>query len=136
MAKRSQVRHDNKPVEENLGMSAVVESGGLLFLSGIIALDEQMQPVAEGDMAGQINFIYQKLEQILGFYSVGLEQVVNETVFVTDLQKMIEAAPVRTEKYLHCGAPATTAVEVSKLFHPACLIEIQVVAEGPDYTGK
>lgn len=136
MAKPTQIRYDNKINEQNLGMSAVVESRGLLFLSGIIALDDQMQPVAEGDMAGQIDFVYSKLEHVLSLYSVGLEEVVSETIFATDLAKIIEVASVRTAKYAHCVPPATTAVEVSKLFHPACMIELQAVAESPNYSGK
>ena len=131
MAKANQILHMNEAVEKPLGFAAVAQSGNMLYLSGIIAADETLKVVAPGDMAGQITHIYNLMEATLGMYGADLSHVVNEIVFVTNIQALVGAGDARTKRYAKCAPPACTAVQVSALFLPEAMIEIHAVAEMP-----
>lgn len=129
MARIEQVVYFNEPVEKQFGFAALVKTGELLHLSGVLAVDEQLNVVAPGDMPGQIERIYDVIEATLALVRADLSSVVNETVFVTDMQAFAAAAAVRSKRYSKCAPPASTAVQVAGLFFPGCVIEIQVVAQ-------
>jgi enamine deaminase RidA (YjgF/YER057c/UK114 family) len=129
MAHESQVRFLVEPVERALGFAAVVEAGGFLHLSGIVSVDETaMNVIGEGDMAAQLNRIYDIMEQLLARSQASLRHVVKETIFATDLAALGAAVGVRNARYGDNAPPATTAVEVKALFFPTALVEIEAVA--------
>jgi 2-iminobutanoate/2-iminopropanoate deaminase len=127
----SQVQYYNEPVEKQLGFVASVQTGKTLHLSGIVAVDDQLNVVAPNDVGGQIERIYDILEKTLAKSGATLAHVVNELIFVTDMQKFAAAGAVRAKRYAKCTPPATTAVQVSALFLPAAMIEIQATAVLP-----
>ena len=132
MAHVSQVQYFNEAVEKQMGFVASVQTGKTLHLAGIVSIDEALNVVAPGDMAGQIERIYDIMEKTLAKSGATLQHVVNELVFVTDLQKFgPEASAARARRYAKCTPPATTAVQVSALFFPAAMIEIQATAVLP-----
>ncbi len=108
----------------------MVQTGKTLHLAGIVAIDEALNVVAPGDMAAQIERVYDIMEKTLAKSGATLQHVVNEMIFVTDLQKF--AAPrrsaARAKRYAKCTPPATTAVQVTALLFPAAMIEIQATA--------
>ena len=128
MAHISQVQHYNEPVEKQLGFAAIVQTGKTLHLSGIVSIDEEVNVVGAGDMAAQVSRVYDIMEETLAKNGATLANVAHEFIFVTDLQKFSEGAPVRQQRYAGCAAPATTAVQVSALFFPEAMIEIQATA--------
>ena len=128
MAHISQVQHFNEPVEKQLGFAAIVQTGKTLHLAGIVAIDDALNVVAPGDMAGQIARVYDIMEATLALNGATLAHVVNELIFVTDLSKMVEASPVRLQRYARYAPPAATAVQISALMFPAAMIEIQATA--------
>jgi len=127
----SQVQYYNEPVEKQLGFVAMVQTGKTLHLAGIVSIDDQLNVVAPDDMGGQIERVYDIIEKTLAKSGATLQHVVNEMIFVTDLQKFAAAGAVRAKRYAKCAPPATTAVQVSALFFPAAMIEIQVTAVLP-----
>lgn len=129
MARLSQIQNFNKPVEDAMGFSAIVSSNGLLHLAGVIAVNEQAEVTAPGDMKAQVERIYDILEITLGKCGATLEHVVNEVVYTTDLAAFMEAGPVRAKRYEKHAFPAATAVQVSGLAIPGALVEIQVTAQ-------
>jgi enamine deaminase RidA (YjgF/YER057c/UK114 family) len=132
MAHVSQVQYFNEAAEKQLGFVALVQSGKTLHLSGIIAVDEALNVVAPGDMVGQIERVYDIMEKTLAKSGATLQHVVNELIFVTDLQKYgPEASAARARRYAKCTPPATTGVQVSALFFPGAMIEIQATAVLP-----
>jgi enamine deaminase RidA (YjgF/YER057c/UK114 family) len=131
MARLNQAQYVNDAVEKQYGFAACVQSGKTLYLSGLIAMDENMQVVAPGDMAGQIDKIYDHMEGILALHQASLVNVVNELIFVTSMQALVEAAPARVARYArvpNCAFPTSTAVQVGALFLPEAMIEIQATA--------
>ncbi len=129
MAKSHQTLHFNKPVEDAMGFSALVHANGLLHLSGIISIDETMQVHAPGDMAAQVERIYDIIELTLGKCGATLAHVVNEVMYTTDMAKLMEAAPVRAKRYAKCAYPASTAVQISALAFPDAMLEVQIMAQ-------
>jgi enamine deaminase RidA (YjgF/YER057c/UK114 family) len=108
-----------------------VEAGaGLLFVSGITARDQDGTIQGLGDVGEQTDWILRQLGQIAGAAGATLDDVVKVTVFVRDSRYM---PIVRQVKHEHFGepGPASTTVEVSGLFDPAQLIEIEAVLTLP-----
>jgi enamine deaminase RidA (YjgF/YER057c/UK114 family) len=128
MAKNSQAQFFNEPVERQLGFAAMVHSGNTLYLSGLVSVDEKLNVVGVGDMAAQINRIYDQMEQILAMSQATLANVVNEMMYTTNMQALIQAAGVRVARYAKYAPPAATGVQVSALFFPDALLEIQATA--------
>ncbi len=129
MAKPGQVQHFNKPLEDSFGFSAIVHANGLLHLAGIVSIDEKAEVVGAGDMAAQIDRIYDIMEQTLAMNGATLEHVVSEVIYTTDMEKLIAAIPARAKRYEGYANPATTAVQIVALAFPDAMLEIQVMAQ-------
>ena len=128
MAKANQVQYFNVAIEKQMGFAAIVQTDNTLRLSGVVSVDEQMQVVGAGDMAAQITQVYDIIEKVLAMNQATFANVVNEMIFVTDIAALAEAASVRAARYADCAPPASTAVQVSALFFPEAMIEVQVTA--------
>jgi enamine deaminase RidA (YjgF/YER057c/UK114 family) len=128
MAKNSQVQFLMEPIERELGFAAMVQHGNMLWLSGLIAVDENLQIVGKGDMGAQITQIYNLMEKVLAMSQATLENVVSEVMYTTDLQALVAAAHVRKARYARWAPPANTGVQVSALFLPDAMLEIQATA--------
>lgn len=130
MAKHSQVQYLNEAVEKQLGFAAIVQTGNTLRLSGIVSIDEQMNVVGADDMGAQISQIYDIMEMTLAKSQATLANVVNEMIFVTDIAALGDpaVASMRVSRYGDNAPPAATAVQVSALFFPGAMIEIQATA--------
>ena len=128
MAKNSQVQFFNETLERQLGFAAMVQTGKTLRLSGIISVDEKLNVVGPGDMARQINQIYDIMEKTLAMSGATLENVVNEVMYTTNMQALVQANGARVARYAKCAPPASTGVQVSALFLPDAMLEIQATA--------
>lgn len=127
MARQDQVYHQ-RASEEAFSYSHTVKAGNTLFISGIVSWNENSEPQAVGDMAGQITNIYQELKAILAKHDAGLENLVKETVFTTDIEALMAALPARGAFFSDCAPPASTLVQVERLVLPEFLVEIEFVA--------
>jgi reactive intermediate/imine deaminase len=107
--------------------SHATRAGDLLFVSGQVALDEKGQVVGEGDMARQSEFILGNLGRILEDQGSSFDRVLHVRTFLTDMSLLREYSDVRS-RYFTGEPPASTTVEVSRLFQPGLLIEVEVVA--------
>jgi enamine deaminase RidA (YjgF/YER057c/UK114 family) len=133
MARWDQVVRINREAEERFNLSAAVRSNGTVYLSGLTAIDENMQVVGVGDIEAQVRQIYSRLERALAACGCSPLHVVSETVYTTDIEGLGQAAWIRDRFYESANAapPAATAVEVRRLFFPEALIELAVTAEMP-----
>ncbi|TDQ54213.1 RidA family protein [Actinorugispora endophytica] len=113
-----------------------VELGGgaLLFVSGQVALDEAGEVVAPGDMAVQSREVMRSLDALLRAEGATLADVVSIRTFLTDMSRLPEYAAARRE-FLPGTPPTSTTVEVSALFRPGAVIEVEVVAALPARAG-
>ncbi|WP_436498987.1 RidA family protein [Actinokineospora sp. HUAS TT18] len=107
---------------------AVVDLGPtrLLVLSGQVAFDERGDLVGD-DMAAQTTQIFEVAAKLLGHYGADFTDVVNIRTYLTDMAQLAEYAAVR-RRYLNGRPPTSTTVEVSRLFLPGALLEVEFTA--------
>ena len=119
------------PVAKYSHVATVEVGGGLLaFISGQVAMDDNVELVAPGDMAGQAEFCMRQIEGILRSLGGSFADVLKMTTFLTDMSQLAEVGEVRA-RFIADPPPASTAVEVSRLAREGLLIEIEAVAAIP-----
>ena len=106
--------------------SQAIKAGGLLFVSGQVALQPgSSEPVSEA-IGEQTEQVFANLRAILEAAGSSLDRIVKTTVYLTnldDFQGMIEVY----KQYVGDLPPARATIEVSKL--PAgSLVEIEAIA--------
>ena len=108
---------------------ARAEVGGktILQVSGQVAIDGDGKIVGGNDMAAQAEYIMGNITAILAAQGANLADVVNIRTYVTDMGRLPEYGKVRAARFT--GTPPTvTTVEVSRLFVPGALLEVEVLA--------
>lgn len=105
--------------------------GALLLLSGQVAVDDDGAVVAPDDAAAQTERIFELIAGILAAHGAGLGDVAHIRTFMTDLNDLPAYGSVR--RRLFPGTPpASTTVEVSRLFLPGARLEVEVTAVVPE----
>jgi 2-iminobutanoate/2-iminopropanoate deaminase len=98
----------------------------ILQLSGQVAIDADGDIVAD-NMAAQAEYIMDNIAAILAAHGAALADVVNIRAYLTDMSQLPEYGKVRSARFT--GTPPTvTTVEVSRLFVPGALLEVEVLA--------
>ena len=121
-------RYVNEAAERQLGYCRAVRAGDLVYLSGAVSWDENLQPLHVGDIAGQIDQAYANLTRGLAAFDLTFDDVVKENGFVTDMDAAIGALGARAKYYDSGLLPAATWIGVSRLFHPDLMVEIELIA--------
>jgi enamine deaminase RidA (YjgF/YER057c/UK114 family) len=96
----------------------------LLILSGQIAVDENGE--THGDIVTQSERIFELIGGILEAHGSGFDRVAHIRTFMTNLDDLPGYGTVR--RRLFPQNPASTTVEVSRLFRPGALLEVEVTA--------
>lgn len=91
-----------------------VISGGLLFVSGQIAIDPATDKVIEGDVAKQTEQVLKNLLAVLKEAKMGPENVVKTTVYLTDMADFPKMNEVYA-RFLGKEPPARSTVQASGL---------------------
>lgn len=107
-----------------------LDGGSLLFLAGQVAVDDDGQLVGEGDIAAQTERTFEIIGGLLAAHGASFSDVLHIRTFLTDISQLPEYGAVRA-RYLTGTPPASTTVEVSRLFRPGFLVEIEVTAAVP-----
>jgi enamine deaminase RidA (YjgF/YER057c/UK114 family) len=114
------------PYEVRFGYSRVVRAGDFVRVGGTTSVDEN--GIVLGDTPyEQAVEILRKLVHELARGGASAEQVVETRVYVTDISRGEEVARAHGE-VLGTIRPVMTMVEVSGLFDPRMLVEIEAVA--------
>jgi enamine deaminase RidA (YjgF/YER057c/UK114 family) len=101
----------------------------MLLLSGQVALDGDGNLVGGNDMTAQADFIMDNITAILAAHGASLAEVVNIRTYLTDMGRLPEYGSVRAARFAGSRPkPTSTTVEVSRLFIPGALLEIEVLA--------
>jgi enamine deaminase RidA (YjgF/YER057c/UK114 family) len=115
------------PLKPHYSNCVRVDSGPLLFISGQIATDEKGAIVGIGDLRAQAEQVLKNIETILRSHGATMSDVLNVTVYVTDISAFHSIADIRL-RYFPSNGPASTIVEVSSLALPELMVEISAVA--------
>jgi enamine deaminase RidA (YjgF/YER057c/UK114 family) len=117
------------------GYSQVVEARGgrTIYIAGQVALDAQGALVGANDAGAQAAQALENIRLALQAVGAGFEHVVKLTHYVTDMATALPAyRTVRQTSVRLVPPPASTFVEVRRLFRDEFLIEIDAVAVLPD----
>ncbi len=130
MAISKEAKTLNMPWEREYGYSQAVKIGDTIYVSGQISHDETGEIIGVGDVEAQMRQAYQNIKKVLAAYGAGVENIVDETVFVTDMETAFKAA-VKVRKEIFAGVPvaASTIVQIERLAFPELMIEIKCVAK-------
>ena len=117
------------------GYSNVVEvrGGRLIFIAGQTAIDRDGKLVGGNDLEAQADQAFRNLGIALEAAGLTARNLVKLTVFIRDMGALAAYRRARDRFFASVDpppAPAITLVEVSKLFAPEFLIEVEAVVAG------
>jgi len=102
-----------------------------LMLSGVVALDDDLQVVGEGDIRVQTRFVLATIQRLLAQEGAGIDDICRVRVYIAgglDREKFRIIHEERARVFNAGHYPASTLVEVSSLIRPELLIEIDADA--------
>jgi 2-iminobutanoate/2-iminopropanoate deaminase len=103
------------------------KAGGLLFLSGQAAIDEQGAIVGVGDFDAQLEATFAAIDRVLAAGGSDRSRIIKVTIYLTDMANFPAIVEAR-RRYFTPPWPADTVVEVRALALPELLLEIDVIA--------
>jgi enamine deaminase RidA (YjgF/YER057c/UK114 family) len=112
--------------EKTFGYSRAVRVGDVVSVAGTTAMTPD-GPVGGSDMAEQTRECMRRIEAALVQAGASLGDVTRTRIFVTNIDEWREVGRVHSELFAET-LPASTIVEVSRLFDPRLLIEIEADA--------
>ena len=102
-------------------------AGDFLFISGQAAIDASGRIVGVGDFDAQAQQVFENLDRVLRAGGSSLINVIKVTIFLTDMSNFGKIVELRG-KWFAPPYPADTIVEVSSLYSPQAMIEIEAIA--------
>jgi 2-iminobutanoate/2-iminopropanoate deaminase len=107
-----------------------VKGGGLVFLSGQVALDPASGQLVGGDIRRQTEQVLKNLEAVLAAAGSSLAAVVKTTVFLADLNDFAAMNEIYA-RFFPQNPPARATVQVARLPKDARVeIDLIALAEG------
>jgi 2-iminobutanoate/2-iminopropanoate deaminase len=105
-----------------------LDGGSLLLLSGQVAVDDAGEVVAPGDITAQSERVFELVAAILAAHGATFADVMHIRTFMTNLDDLPGYGAVRRRLFTQTPPPASTTVEVSRLFLPGVVLEVEVTA--------
>ncbi len=130
MAINKETKSFGMPWEKEYGYAQAVKVGDSIYLSGQVSHDDKGNIVGLRDMEAQMRQVYTNIQKVLAQYGATMDNVVDEVLFVTDMDTAFAAA-VKCRREVFSGTPvvASTIVQIQRLAFPELLIEIRCVAK-------
>ena len=129
MAVDKQIRNLGWFGEEAYGFAQAVKVGDTVYVSGQTAFLPEGGIVGVGDMEAQMRQAYVGVAQLLQAYGADMSNVVDETLYVTDMAAAASVArKVRGEAYGEVFEVASSLIGVQALGAPDLMIEIKCTA--------
>jgi len=110
------------------GYAHAIQIDKTLYISGQIPLDMELNSVGKNDIAAQTEQVYGNLQKVLEGAGGTMRNIVMLNIYCTDLEAFDKHARGVRKKYFGDYYPATTAVEVKRLYRPEYMIEVEAVA--------
>ncbi|MBN9295759.1 MAG: RidA family protein [Filimonas sp.] len=107
--------------------AAVVDLGSnkMIILSGQVPLDKQGNLVGKGDLEKQTEQVFTNIKSIAEEMGGNMSHVIKLSYYITDVSQIQTIRNVR-DKYINTtNPPASTLVQVSKLFRDDVMIEVE-----------
>ena len=118
------------PWEKEFGYAQAVKVEDTIYVAGQVSHDDSGSIVGRGDMEAQMRQSYANIKKVLAMYGPTMENIVDEILFVTDMDTAFKAA-VKCRQEIFSGVPAVadTIVQIQRLAFPDLMIEIRCVAK-------
>lgn len=112
--------------QEMFGFSQATKVGDTIYVAGTVGIGKGMH-IPES-MAGQMQLAYRNVADTLAHFGARMSDVVEQRVYVTNIDEASAALEVRKAAYGGTDLPASSMVEVSKLALPQLKFEVAVTA--------
>jgi 2-iminobutanoate/2-iminopropanoate deaminase len=118
------------PWEKEYGYAQALKVGDTVYVSGQVSHDDNGNIVGLGNMEAQMRQAYANIRKVLAQYGATMDNIVDEILFVTDMNTAFAAA-VKCREDIFFGTPvvASTIIQIQRLAFPELMIEIKCVAK-------
>ncbi len=104
-----------------------VLAGDLLFISGVVPVDQSGALVGGDDVVAQAEQVFELIGRVLTTAGGVPADIVKVTTYLLDIDDRPLINPVR-QSFFGSARPASTLVEVSRLAVPGARLEVEAVA--------
>jgi 2-iminobutanoate/2-iminopropanoate deaminase len=110
--------------------AAIIDLGNykMIIMSGQVAFDKQGNLIGKDDVKKQTEQVFLNIKSIVEELGGSMNNIIKLSYFLTDVTKIQTIRSVRDEFINIKSPPASTLLEVSKLFRDDLLIEIEATA--------
>jgi 2-iminobutanoate/2-iminopropanoate deaminase len=118
------------PWEKEYGYSQAVKVENTIYVSGQVGHDDKGNIQGQGNMEIQMRQAYANIKKVLGQYGATMDNVVDEVLFVTDMDAAFSAR-IKCKQEVFSGNPvlASTIVQIQRLAFPELLVEIRCICK-------
>jgi enamine deaminase RidA (YjgF/YER057c/UK114 family) len=131
MASRKYLRLPEE-LERLWGLSQAVQIGNTIHFAGFLPIGNDGN--AQGKtLAEQTEAVYGHVGEALKYFGIGVEHIIDEIVWVKDMAAATSGAMAARNAFYAkvTPPPPMTLLGVTELAHPACLIEVKILAQAP-----
>ncbi len=126
------VKSENLPPSPGYSQAVEIRRGRIIYVAGQVALDRSGKVVGEGDMRAQAQQTFENLKAALEASGAKFEDVIKLNYYFSDITQLSVVREVRDQFINTANPPASTAVEVKRLFREPFLIEVEAIAVVPE----
>ncbi len=126
------IKSEALPPSPGYSQAAEARPGRMIYVAGQVSMDRSGKLVGEGDMRAQAQQTFENLKAALEASGAKFENVVKLNYYVLDVSQLPAVREVRDKFVNTANPPASTAVEVKRLFREGFLIEVEAVAAMPE----
>lgn len=112
-------------------LSQAIQLGSLVFVSGQAGVGDDGNIVGQRDFEQQADRAFRNLARALEAAGSSLKHVAKVTIYLTSMDNFARVVELR-RKWFRAPYPADTIVEVSALYSPDAMIEIEAIALAPE----
>jgi len=117
-----------KTLHRPFGYAHAIQIDNTIYISGQIPLDQEMNVVGKNDIAVQTERVYENLRKVIEEAGGSMSSIVMLNIYCTDLEAYDKKTRHLRKKYFGDSYPATTAIEVKRLYRPDFMIEVEAIA--------
>jgi len=119
---------ETMPKSVGYSQVAVATGGKIVFIAGQVGMDKSGNVVGKDDFRAQVQQVFENLKAAVEAAGGDFSDVIKLNSYVLDLSHLSEFREVR-DKYINLkNPPASTVIQVPRLFRPEFLVEIEAVA--------
>ena len=115
--------------EEDRSYSPAVKTtgGATVYLAGVGAIVDESGKSLADDFEGQVRASFERIRSTLGRAGGRLDDIVNMTVYIIDMQNGTRFTQIRKE-YFKEGFPCSALIGIASLARPEMMVEVHAVA--------